>query len=145
MRADSLWIGALWKPRFADRYREEVSSLIRLFHEEKNRKQTTGLIRGLIEKIVLAPDPKSDGLLVTLHGDLAGILNLAGGEKDIHTEDELRPIRLVAGLDSLRHMEKAHAKARRTGTASSTPIHRANGGGSKLVGPAGLEPATRSL
>jgi hypothetical protein len=65
--------------------------------------------------------------LVNLHGDLAGILRVATGRKDVDSELDLRQIRLVVGLDN-----------------PPSTRHRARDG-DKLVGPAGLEPATRPL
>ncbi len=46
------------------------------------------------------PDPDSEGYLIDLYGDLAGILNLASGKaKNKYTECEFKTIRIFTGLD----------------------------------------------
>ena len=87
----------LLHPNMADRYRHEVSSLVRALNDEKHRHEATELIRSLVEKIVLIPDPKSAGLLIDVYGDLAGILNVAVDNAE-GTELDLKQIRLVVGL-----------------------------------------------
>lgn len=132
-------------PDMAHRYRQEVTALIRMFREDSRRHEASGLIRGLIEKIVLVPDPNSDRLLVNLHGELAGILNLAESEPEMmRSEEELTQIRLVAGLDQIKHMKQGRFRMRERRHASSTSTLGAGRGG-KLVGPGGLEPPTRPL
>ena len=120
----------LLHPNMADRYRKEVTGLISALSDEKHKEEAIGLLQSLVDKVVLTPDPNSDELLIDLYGDLAGILNVAIGKetgKEPQQEIDLRQIRMVVGLDNPRSTP-------RTG-------HRQG----KLVGPAGLEPATRPL
>ena len=116
-------------PNMAERYRTEITNLLGALRDENHRHEAVELIQGLIEKVVLTPDPNSGELLIDLHGDLAGILNIAMGKakgKEPQEEIDLKQIRMVVGLDNLR----------------STPRTYRQG---KMVGPAGLEPATRPL
>ena len=93
--------------------------------DEERRHEAIELIRSLINKIVLVPDPKGEGLLIDIHGDLAGILNIALKGEDAKSKQEIdiKQIRLAAGLNDQRPLVEQ----------------------SKMVGPAGLEPATRPL
>ncbi len=54
---------------------------INTLNEPDHREEAAGLIRGLIDKIVLTPSPNRDRLMVNLEGDLAGILAISVGEK----------------------------------------------------------------
>jgi site-specific DNA recombinase len=148
-------------PDMAERYRREVQNLIRLFNDDSQRNEAVGLIRSLIEKIVLVPDQNTTGFLINLHGELAGILNLAQGKMEvIRTEEDLRQIRLVAGLDDIKQVarESDEASAGSTSRRVSTPRRPGRGklvgppfntfsqnDGGKLVGPEGLEPPTKRL
>lgn len=91
----------LLHPKMSERYRQEVSRLIEAVQDENHRHEAIELIRSLIDKVVLHPDPGSKGLLIDLHGDLAGILNIAidKGKAFAGSEVDLKQIRLVAGLD----------------------------------------------
>ena len=51
--------------------------LITSLNTSERRQEAATLIRSLIDKIVLTPDSKKEGLLVDLHGDLAGILSVS--------------------------------------------------------------------
>ena len=83
-------------------------------------------IPALIEKTVLTPKEAGAGMPVSLFGDLAGILKVARGAEAVpEREPDLREIKLVVGFDDRRSNSR-----------------RAQ---SRLVGPAGLEPATRPL
>ncbi len=61
----------------AQRYHEEVSSLIEALNNEEHREEAAELIRTLVDKIVLTPTEAKDGLSVDLIGNLAGILSIA--------------------------------------------------------------------
>jgi len=117
----------LLHPNMASVYRREVQNLLDSLRDDENRHEALELVRGLVERIVLTPDPNSEGLLVNLYGDLAGILKIAMGmeaAKKEQQEIDLKHIRLVVGLDDHRSTTRWQGK---------------------LVGPAGLEPATRPL
>ena len=64
-------------PSMAERYRKEVNQLVSSLNNEKHRTESAALLRKLVDRIVLKPDPNGSGLLIDLHGDLAGILNIA--------------------------------------------------------------------
>ena len=87
----------LLHPNMGQRYRDEVVALVRSLNDPNHRHEGAELIRSLVDRIVLTPDPKSDGLPIDVFGDLAGILNVAVDRKS-DRELDLRPIRLVVGL-----------------------------------------------
>lgn len=64
-------------PAMADMYAREVRRLIETFNEEEHREEAAGLIRELVDRIVLTPDRTGSRLVVDLEGDLAGILSIA--------------------------------------------------------------------
>lgn len=78
----------LFHPQMAERYRREIGQLIDSLKTERHRPEAAELLRGLIEKIVLRPNKASDGLVIDLYGDLAGILALATGDKKKATLSE---------------------------------------------------------
>ena len=87
-------------PSMAERYRKEVADLVGSLNNEKHRTESAALLRKLVDKIVLKPDPEGCGLLIDLHGDLAGILNIAAGiDKPLKIND-LSPLqaKMVAGV-----------------------------------------------
>ncbi len=61
----------------AERYRQEVNALVTALNDDAHRTEAAGLLRTLIEQIVLVQSKKGDGLRVDLYGDLAGILSVA--------------------------------------------------------------------
>ncbi|WP_444465293.1 hypothetical protein [Rhodobacter capsulatus] len=69
-------------------------------------------LRGLIERIVLTPDPAGDGLVVDLHGALASLLLLATGA----------PVHRVARLGSGDKNDKSSAGAELQGFDISCKI-----------------------
>ena len=69
----------LFHPNMAKRFHQEVKRLIESLNTEEHRAEAAGLIRNLIERIVLSPDEGGDRLVVDLVGDLAGSLSTATG------------------------------------------------------------------
>ncbi|MEA2902762.1 MAG: hypothetical protein QOI12_149 [Alphaproteobacteria bacterium] len=154
----------LLHPRMAERYHKEVSNLLGALNDPTLRREAGDLVRSLIEKIVLTPNPKSEGLVVDLYGDLAGILNIATGQSDAKAKEEidLKQIRLVVGLDStpspVRQGKMVGTAALRFSQQSANPTEKQPKGKTairrfaslpimqdKLVGPGGFEPPTRPL
>lgn len=76
-------------PSMADRYKEEVTKLIASLNHDDHRTEAATLLRKLIDKIVLKPDSEGDGLLIDLHGDLAGILTMAAKNGKSLTKSDL--------------------------------------------------------
>ena len=62
-------------PAMAVLYRQKVANLSAALNAEGTRPEAVTLLRGLIETIVLTPEP--DGYAILLKGDLARILALA--------------------------------------------------------------------
>lgn len=93
---------AILHPSMAHCYRDEVKALTSALRDDKYQPEASELLRSLIDRIVLTPDPNSRGLLVDLYGDLPGILNMAKGRDerfDECTEEQIKTIRLISGLD----------------------------------------------
>ena len=67
----------IFHPNMADRYHAEIRNLIASFHSEETRLEASGILRSLIDRIVLTPTPEKDRLTVDLIGDLSGILAIA--------------------------------------------------------------------
>ncbi len=64
-------------PAIADMYTREVTRLIETLNGDEHRDEAADLIRSLVDRIVLTPDPAKKRLTVDLEGDLAGILAIA--------------------------------------------------------------------
>ena len=64
-------------PSMATAYRDKVGALIRGLGDAAQMELARESLRGLIEAIILTPDPNGAGLLVDLEGALAGLLHLA--------------------------------------------------------------------
>ncbi|MEM7746198.1 MAG: recombinase family protein [Pseudomonadota bacterium] len=64
-------------PAMAEMYTREVQRLIETLNAPEHRDEAAQLIRTLIDRIVLTPDPTGTRLVVDLEGDLAGILAIA--------------------------------------------------------------------
>ncbi len=60
-------------------YRERVAGVIKSLADAEAMETAKETLRGLIEKIVLTPDPAGTGLMIDLHGALASLLRLAVG------------------------------------------------------------------
>ena len=68
----------LFHPKLSDRYHDEIKQLLNLFNQEEHRSEAADLLRSLVDKIVISPKGAShEGVVVDLHGDLAGILQVA--------------------------------------------------------------------
>lgn len=70
-------VPTLFHPSMAQRYRKEVGNLVASLNNDGKRTEASGILRTLIEKVVLAPNGQKSALTVDLVGDLAGILTIA--------------------------------------------------------------------
>jgi site-specific DNA recombinase len=68
-------------PNMGERYAEAVSGLIASLNDPEHRPESAGIVRALIEKIVLTPNEERTALVVDLHGDLAGILQMSANKE----------------------------------------------------------------
>ena len=75
---------ALLHPNAAAIYREKVANLAESLNAPDIKLEASEILRTLIEKVVLTPDPSApDGNAAELHGDLAEILSLASAPGDL--------------------------------------------------------------
>jgi len=69
----------LLHPNMAELYRNKVADLHRALLDDASRPEAVEILRSLVDAIVLTP---ADGqLVITLRGDLAGILSLGRRNK----------------------------------------------------------------
>ena len=91
-------------PNMGKVYREQVSNLADALNDENGRSEAAEILRGLVERIVIKPDPETGKPLVDIEGDLAGILTLSqiGGQTSKNavsvSEGDVSQIKLVAGV-----------------------------------------------
>jgi len=67
----------LMHPGIAKKYHKEITDLVESLNTSERRQEAANLIRSLIEKVILTPAKKKEGLTVDLYGDLAGILSIS--------------------------------------------------------------------
>ncbi len=84
-------------PSMAERYRKEVSRLVAALNDEAHRTEAATIIRDLVARIVLTPNPERSELMIDLHGDLAGILKMANGKV---TRTSGKGVKAQNGLDT---------------------------------------------
>jgi len=69
-------------PGLADIYAWKVADLVSALNEEGTRAEAADLLRGLIDKIILQPDPDAaNGHVIELYGELGAILSLCSDEE----------------------------------------------------------------
>ncbi len=88
----------LLHPNMASRYRDQVAALREALTDGSRRAEASELIRGLVERVEFPPE--NGTLAIDLYGHLAGILNLASGNRKPAPNDRggLQQIMLVAGI-----------------------------------------------
>ncbi len=86
-------------PRMAERYHREVRNLISSLNDGDHRTEAADILRSLIDKIVLTPHEKEERLMIDVHGDLAGILQIATEtDKPLKDSDSsIQQVKMVAG------------------------------------------------
>jgi site-specific DNA recombinase len=67
-------------PNMAGRFHDGIQNLIARLNDPKHREGSAQMLRGLIDKIVLAPNEDKSALVVNLEGSLRGILELASAQ-----------------------------------------------------------------
>ena len=125
----------LMHPSMSERYRTEVTELTRLLGCSDRRTEAADALRSLIDRIILTPNNDRTGLVVDLHGDLAGIINLAadrdgkrrGTALDALTLDALNRFRINAMQESVQR-----ASQRRAGRVAKCQERLAPRAGSQL-------------
>ncbi len=147
----------LMHPNMGARYREEVTRLIGSLNEDQSRAEAIELIRSLIDYIVITPDRRRGGSTVDVHGDLAGILNIAAGKKETEDDEfDLRQIRLVAGMAPHDYIKTAgiggggggplpRPNSRNPVGEKDLTLRNFNNVQDKVVEPRGIEPLTSAV
>jgi site-specific DNA recombinase len=86
----------LLHPNMAEVYRAKIARLADALNDEHERTEAAGIIRGLVDRIILTP--KEDGALsIDLEGALAGVLALAVNDKRPLAGSGLSVTTVVAG------------------------------------------------
>lgn len=73
---------------------------IQILNQDDARSEASENLRGLVSKIVLMPKDGEDSLTIDLYGDLAGILNMAAGAKDMKNKSLIERLELSAVNDN---------------------------------------------
>ena len=90
-------------PGLANIYASKVGNLAEALNDEGSKAEAADLLRGLIDKIILRPEPDApNGHAIELHGELGAILSLCGngmgGNAKARTGDAgVRQVTMVAG------------------------------------------------
>jgi site-specific DNA recombinase len=87
-------------PNMGNIYRQKVESLATALNGEDTRTEAADILRGLIDRITVTPNLETGELVVSLEGNLAGILSLSNANKKVASlsEDDVLQIKLVAGV-----------------------------------------------
>ena len=62
-------------------YEKKIGQLSDVLNEESNRAEASEILRALVDKVVLTPDPDNEKLRAELHGDIASILAFCEDDK----------------------------------------------------------------
>ena len=68
---------SIFCPDMAKRYHQKVNGLLDNLDDQETKSEAIELIRDLVDKIVLTPNPRGTGLTIDLYGNLANILTAA--------------------------------------------------------------------
>lgn len=79
----------LLHPAMASRFHNCVKDLASVLNQDGARSEASEHLRGLVDKIVFTPREDEDGLRIDLYGDLAGILNMSTGDKNMNLTERL--------------------------------------------------------
>jgi site-specific DNA recombinase len=88
----------LLHPEMARIYRTKVRELAKALQEPESRSEATEALRGLVDAIVLTPNPSGDALQIELKGNLAAMLGATvQSKRSPETDDLSLQVSLVAG------------------------------------------------
>lgn len=90
----------LLHPVMASRFQRSVMDLAGVLNQEDGRAEASEHLRGLVDKVVLTPKDGKDELTIDLYGDLAGILNMAAGAKDMKNKTIIEGLALLPSNDN---------------------------------------------
>ncbi|MFC0243894.1 recombinase family protein [Falsochrobactrum ovis] len=130
-------VPAFIHPRMGERYATAVRELIASLNDPDHRDESAKILRGLIDKIILTPNGDKSALVADLHGDLAGILQIAQGGKGI----KLKP-REELNRKQISEIEQVEALTIASETVDFQGLHDVQ---VKMVAGAGFEPAAFRL
>jgi len=103
-------------PNMGKIYRQKVDSLATALNGEDTRTEAADILRGLIDRITVTPNLETGEPVISLEGNLAGILNLSNANKKVASlsEDDIQLVKLVAGVRNHRCRTKliCHLKPR---------------------------------
>jgi site-specific DNA recombinase len=96
----------LLHPEMARIYRAKVTELARALQDPDSRSEATEALRGLVDAIVLTPDPAGETLQIELKGNLAAMLGATVQTKRPPESDDLSlQVSLVAGARNPLNLE----------------------------------------
>jgi site-specific DNA recombinase len=87
-------------------YRTKVTELAKALQEPDTRSEATEALRGLVDAIVLIPDPGREALRIELRGNLAAMLGATvQTERSPESDDLSLQVSLVAGACNQRYLQ----------------------------------------
>jgi site-specific DNA recombinase len=87
-------------PNMGRVYRRNVESLATALNGEDTRTEAADILRSLIDRIMVTPDLETGTPVISLEGNLAGILNLSQTAKNVApvSQEDVQQVELVAGV-----------------------------------------------
>ena len=87
-------------PNMGNIYRQKVESLATALNGEDTRAEAADILRSLIDRITVTPDLETGEPVISLEGNLAGILSLSRTAKNAApvSQDDVQQVKLVAGV-----------------------------------------------
>ena len=159
----------LLHPNMSQRYQKEVEALRISLNREETRAEAAGLLRNLINQIVLTPKACGTQYAIDLHGDLAGILTVAAGKQQKISDNDplLQQVKMMTESGDQKHgwqdnswtdeettegdlsdkikMVNRNAHSSRKTELAEKPHNYTANRQDKLVAGAGFEPTTFGL
>ena len=85
-------------PALAKIYETKIAQLHLALKHTETRAESMQIIRGLIDQVVVTPNPEDRGSTAILEGDLAKLLTFAAAKDPIQGESDQHSTKLVAGV-----------------------------------------------